>query len=182
MSTFETVVGLDLSLTSTGVASWSRRGVSTGRLKSEGHKGDSWTVRHQRLSDLVGKLSTLIPDPALVVIEAPSYGSVGGSSHDRSGCWWMVYDFLYWQGCAVLPVEPTVLKKFATGTGKADKDAVLAAVVRRYLDIDVTGNDQADAVALLDIGMHLIGKPLADLPALNRSVLDKISLPETTDV
>ncbi|NKY60389.1 hypothetical protein [Nocardia flavorosea] len=178
MTDYPEVVGLDLSLTSTGIAAWDARGdIRTHRIRSKGAKTDTWRQRRARINRLADQVTDSISFDAFVLVEAPAYGSSTGSVWDRAGLWWRVVDTLHDIGCTVLPIEPTVLKRFATGKGNADKDAVLAAVVRRYLDIEVTGNDVADAVALLDIGMHLIGRPLAELPALNRSVLEKLSVP-----
>ena len=117
------------------------------------------------------------------MLEAPSYGSATGSQHDRSGLWWMTYHRIVAStvGVTVLPVAPTVRAKYATGKGNASKDAVLAAAVRRYPDIDITGNDIADAVILMAIGCRLLGKPIDDpMPATHLAALDKIQLPEET--
>lgn len=180
MTQFDMVVGLDLSLTSTGVAIWDGLAgqIQLHRIRSTGTKTDTWSQRHQRITKLAADIDALITSTrTFILIEAPAYGSTTGSVWDRAGAWWKVYSLLEAWGDSILPIEPSVVKKFATGKGNADKDAVLAAVVRRYPDIDVTGNDQADAVALLDIGMHLAGQPLAQLPTVNRSVLDRLSIP-----
>jgi hypothetical protein len=178
---FEQVVGLDLSLTSTGFAC-NRLGdphAYVRTIKSTGHKDDPWTYRLRRLSTLADRILEDIPDRALVVLEAPSYGSQTGAQHDRSGLWWMVYDSLStYGGRVVVPVAPTARAKYATGKGNAGKDAVLAAVVRRYPLIEVEGNDEADAVALMAIGNRLAGKPIDDpMPKLNLEPLGKLSIP-----
>lgn len=180
MTRFDTVVGLDLSLTSTGIA------VSTpglkpwcGVIESAGKKGDPWETRYKRLSNILYRIMPVVPECALVVIEAPSYGSVTGHQHDRSGLWWMIYDLLVGTTRTVVPVEPTIRAKYATGKGNSGKDAVLAAAVRRYPNIDINTNDEADAVILMAIGCRLTGAPIDDpLPAANLAALDKLSLPE----
>jgi crossover junction endodeoxyribonuclease RuvC len=170
-----------MSLTSTGIAVWERitGRVNVHRIRSTGSRADTWDDRLDRLRGIVSDVYDLINVNSLVVVESPAYSSNSGSATDRAGIWWLTYSELHGIGCTIVPVAPTAVKKFATGKGNADKDTVLAAVIRRYPDINVTGNDEADAVALLDIGMHLIGQPLAYLPALNRTVLDKLTLPET---
>jgi len=179
VSQFERVVGLDLSLTSTGIAVNPLDGrIDVQKIKSTGKKTDSWAQRLTRIQDIARRVEFQVGRDALVILEAPSYGSSTGSQHDRSGLWWEVFLRLATSGSTVVPVEPTKVKKFATGKGNADKDKVLAEVVRRYPDIDVDGNDTADAVALLDIGMHLLGQPLTHVPALNRTVLDGITIPD----
>ncbi|MFE3052321.1 hypothetical protein [Nocardia sp. NPDC059239] len=180
MTSYDTVIGLDLSLTATGIA------VSTPGLapwcaviESTGKKRDSWATRYKRLGAIAYRILPVIPESALVVIEAPSYGSVAGSQHDRSGLWWMMYDLLAGTTRTVLPVEPTIRAKYATGKGNAGKDAVLAAAVRRYPHIDINTNDEADAVILMAIGHRIIGAPIDDpMPAANLAALDKLSLLE----
>ncbi|MGV9540894.1 hypothetical protein ACWDSF_06175 [Nocardia beijingensis] len=176
MTRSRAVVGLDLSLTSTGVAVIPpRTRPACGTIGSVGKKGDPWAARYRRLGDLAGRILAVVPEGALVVMEAPSYGSATGSQHDRSGLWWMVFDLLAGTTRTVVPVEPTVRAKYATGKGNASKDAVLAAAVRRYADINITGNDTADAVVLGAIGCRLLGEPIDDpMPAVNLSALAKL--------
>lgn len=180
MTSFDAVVGLDLSLTSTGIAVIAD-GVPPwcGTIESVGTDNDSWTTRHHRLVNISNRILAPIPEGALVVLEAPAYSRNTGKSHDRSGLWWMMYDLLASTTRTVLPVLPNTRAKYATGKGNAGKDAVLAAAVRRYSDIDITGNDTADAVVLMAIGCRLIGQPIDDpMPALNLSALDKLNLAE----
>lgn len=174
------VVGLDLSLTSTGIAV-NGSGVAAwcGTIKSEGKDREPWPDRYRRLADLTYRILAPIPVDALVVLEAPAYSRNTGKAFDRAGLWWMVYDMLAGTTRKVLPVEPTVRAKYATGKGTASKDAVLAAAVRRYPSIEITGNDTADAVVLMAIGRRLLGEPIDDpMPTLNLSALTTLSLPE----
>ncbi len=183
MTHFDIVAGLDLSLTSTGLA---KIGTAPGSvpairtIKSAGSQTDTYTERHDRLFEIRSAVLAELPfDPeTIVVLEGPSYGSTTGSQHDRSGLWWMVYDALRSLGHVVVVVAPTGRAKYATGKGNAGKDAVLAATVRRYSDIAIDGNDIADAVNLMAIGRRLIGQPFDDpMPALNLTAMEKVSLP-----
>ncbi|WP_280454130.1 hypothetical protein [Nocardia brasiliensis] len=180
---FDIVAGLDLSLTSTGLAKIANTpgAVPTvGTITSSGGKDATFPQRYARLCGLADAILDELPfDPdTLVILEAPSYGSTTGSQHDRSGLWWMVYDRLRGLGHVVGTVTPTGRAKYATGKGNAGKDAVLAATVRRFPDIAVDSNDIADAVQLMAIGRRLVGKPIDDpMPALNLTALDKVSIP-----
>lgn len=157
------IIGLDLSLTSTGVANITSGEIPTvSRIKSEGRKCDSWTKRHHRLVKHAGNVLDQIPAGVdLVVIEAPSYGSMTGSQHDRSGFWWMVYESVSRIfHCQILCVPPTTLKKYATGVGNAPKDKMLAETVRSFLVVPVTGNDEADALQLAALGARYLDIPV----------------------
>lgn len=180
------VVGLDLSLTGTGIAvgggGLGLESVVTQKIVSKPHKSDpswknpSWDDRFDRTVLLVNKIANYIPRGSLVVVESPAYGANGGSAHDRSGFWWMVFARLTYMGCTVVPVAPTSLKTYVTGKGNAGKDEVLAAIIRRFPEIAVTGNDIADAVGLMSIGLRLQGNPCDNLPQTHLRALDKIKV------
>jgi crossover junction endodeoxyribonuclease RuvC len=169
------VIGLDLSLTGTGVAIIGHGGVSTGLIKSKGRKGDSLAQRRERLRSIVRDIGQLIPNDSLVVVEQPAYSQTGGSHHDRSGLWWLVVELAIDWGFDVVEVTPGGVKKYATGSGNASKDTVLAAVVKRYLDVDVTDNNVADALTLAAMGARYLGFPLeASLPQINLAAMDAV--------
>ena len=179
------VVGLDLSLTMTGIAcnhdadpmGW------LWRVRSKGTKADTLDERAQRLGNLAHRIigdvtQRLDAVPDLVVVEAPAFAQVSGSHHDRSGLWWLVVEPLCALVCPVVEVPPTTLKKYATGKGNASKDEVLAAIIRRYPMCNPLDNNEADALALMAMGLDHLGEPLADVPAVNRQALDAVHWPQ----
>jgi crossover junction endodeoxyribonuclease RuvC len=178
MISYDHVVGLDLSLTSTGLAVIGPGKPWCATIESKGKDVEPWSVRYHRLCDLASRIIAPIPEGALVVLEAPAYSRNTGKAFDRAGLWWMVYDLLAGSTRTVLPVAPNLRAKYATGKSGASKDTVLAAAVRRYPTIDISGNDTADAVVLAAIGCRLLGKPIDDMPATHLAALDKIQLPE----
>lgn len=168
------VVGIDPSLTSTGIAV-SGNPVRTARIESKGSAEASWPERFDRIRAIADRILREVPEGAIAVIEAPSYGSVGGAAHDRTGLWWFTYRPLVEKGCRIVPVAPSQRSKYATGNGRAAKDHVLAATVKRYPHIDITGNDVADAVVLMALGLRLAGQPIdASMPATHLAALDKL--------
>jgi crossover junction endodeoxyribonuclease RuvC len=152
------VVGLDLSLTGTGVAHIDDGGMHTTLITSKGKLADSLQMRASRLAVIKERIANLIPERALVIIEQPAYSQTGGSHHDRSGLWWLVVDYLAAFN-QVVEVAPGTLKKFATGKGNAGKDEMLAAAIRRYPEAEVTNNNVADAVHLAAMGARYLGHP-----------------------
>jgi len=172
------IVGLDLSLTSTGiaivdVASGELPAWKTFRVESTGHRGDTLAQRRQRLSDLAQAICAHVGNPRLVVLEAPAFSRTVGSQHDRSGLWWLIVDILALDGVPVTEVMPSGRAKYGTGKGNAAKDAVLAAAIRRYPDADIQGNDVADAVILAAMGARHAGFPVEGngLPIPNLSAM-----------
>lgn len=174
------VVGLDLSLTSTGIAYVypSGRGV-TARVTSKGKAGATLDQRYARLQHIASSVTELIRgDLDLVVIEAPAMSRTTGHQHDRSGLWWLVVSWLRGHSIPVAEVAPTARAKYATGRGNAAKDDVLSAVIRRYPHVDVNGNDEADALILAAMGARWLGQPLElglSIPQI--SAMDKVAWP-----
>lgn len=186
------VVGLDLSLTSTGVAvitheSTAERRVRLDRVESKGGTTDTLADRHARLTRLVDIITCWVTcDTELVVVEGPSYGQGRqGGQHDRAGLWWLVmsklYDLadarLYSEPLYVAEVPPALVKRYATGRGNAPKDEVLAAVVRRYPDVPIAGNDQGDALVLAAMGSRHLGYPIDTMPQTHLAAMGKVRWP-----
>jgi Holliday junction resolvasome RuvABC endonuclease subunit len=179
------VHGIDLSLTSTGVAMLTCRGGIftwwTARYESKGKRADTLDQRAARLRQMAASITTTAGSSDLVVIEAPSFGSGvnAGSMHDRSGLWWSVVQRLIRSGAQVVEVPPTCRAKYATGKGNAAKDAVMLAAAKRYPDAGITGNDIADSVILAAMGARRLGVPVeASLPVLNLAGMDGVRWPE----
>ncbi len=174
------VVGIDPSLSSTGIAI-GRTGpdgfdVGVQLVKSLGHFSDSLPMRRARLGLLASQITDVVnaAQPDLVVIESPSLASKFGHAHDRSGLWWLiVYELAGKFG--VVEVPPSNRMKYATGKGQAAKDVVLTCVVRRYPQVPITGNDEADALLLMAMGMRSLGHPIeAPLPQSHRDAMTKV--------
>jgi crossover junction endodeoxyribonuclease RuvC len=157
-------VGLDLSLTSTGVAVATPNGAITDRITSK-------PVPNATHADLV-------------IIEGPSYGSTTPHQHDRAGLWWLVVADLRNLAYQVVEVPPSTRMRYATGRGNANKDDVLSAVIRRYPHVDVNGNDEADALILAAMGARHLGLPLEGkvlagpiLPLTHLAAMDAVHWP-----
>jgi hypothetical protein len=154
------VVGLDLSLASTGIAHMRGLDVVT----------DTITPPKERTGLLrLRWLRTVLADhtatAALVVLEGPAYGmSSGQGYHERAGLHWMLLDALWRRSIPVAIVTPQHAKQYATGKGNAGKDAMILAAARRYASF--TGdNNAADALWLAALGTdHLTG--ISVVPAI----------------
>ena len=183
------IIGVDLSLTSTGVAvidtvDGQLLDITLRTITSKPTKAkDATTSLHDRAVRLDRIERDLFEGPLfghfdLAVIEAPSYGSSNGGKHERSGLWWAVVRRLKDQVGAVAEVPPSSRMKYATGSGQADKDKVLAAVIRRYPHVPVDGNDQADALLLAAMGARHLDQPVEDsLPITHLAAMDKVEWP-----
>lgn len=186
-----TVVGLDLSLTSTGVAVFSARNgagwpvdtVDHQTIRSSGKRADTLIDRHHRLTNLIGEIVALSATADLVVVEGPSIMSKGGSNWDRAGLWWGVVNVLHDGGIPVAVAAPTVVKKFAAGKGNADKAAVAVGIERllRLWHLDCANDNEFDAVALALMGCQRLGFDV-ESRAHQAACLESVEWPETLPV
>ncbi|PWK81691.1 Holliday junction resolvasome RuvABC endonuclease subunit [Lentzea atacamensis] len=183
------VCGLDLSLAKTGVAHIeSATGnvwvLNTYRVTTPPHpKGDTRALR-DRMAYIRSSCSIAAEHCQLVVLEGPSFASVGSSSKDLMGLWWLVYDRLI-RDHRVLVVPPSTLKKWATGKGNAGKQQVGIGVYRAFprevwgLDLERCDDNQVDAVGLAGIGAQVLdlGAPI-ESTKYRTDVVSGLRLPE----
>jgi crossover junction endodeoxyribonuclease RuvC len=180
------VIGIDLSLSSTGVAdSW--RGIRLDAVNTP-PAGDDLAARRRRLvtihRSIWGVISrhSIVPD--LVVIEGPSYGSTNGQNWDRAGLWWLVVDHFHQLGPVPIPVAvvpPAVVKKYATGKGTATKADMRMALYQRA-GLDERDDNKVDAWWLAAMGLDHLGYPPVKMPAANRDALDRVAWPSQSFV
>jgi crossover junction endodeoxyribonuclease RuvC len=158
-----TVVGIDLSLTGTGIAVAAEGAIGVVVEGAKGSDKEPVTVRHRRIMDQQERILMAMPAGHidLVVTEGPAYASKGGKPHDRAGLWWRVIGDFLDRGIEVVVVEPTLLKRFGAGTGNASKLTMIAKAIKRYPDADVVDDNAADALFLLEIGQRLVEGPFA---------------------
>ena len=159
------VVGLDLSLTATGMAAIA---VHTAELSTAVHASPPPAVdtvaghaaRHRQLVDgIVGQV--VAADPALAVIEGLQFSvKMRDSSLTRRGfLWWAVVEELCAAGVPIMEVTPQQIKQFATGCGSASKAEVVAAYAKSWPDAPVGRNieDRADAAHAAALGAAYLG-------------------------
>lgn len=173
------VIGVDLSLSSTGVAggTWALS-IAGGALP---RKGATLLQKWERLKKVRSQLLTYIDDAELVVLEAPSYGSNDPGSHERAALWWFVVGRCIAREIPLATVAPTTLKVYATGGGRAKKEDVVQAVATRRPGLEFKGNDQADALTLAAMGLDALGHPPVPMPQTHRRALASVTWPWTGD-
>jgi crossover junction endodeoxyribonuclease RuvC len=146
------VVGLDLSLTSTGMAVVDK---DLGTYGSE-PAFQVATVKpgkvrgYERLDLIENRVLGAIEGADIVVVEGPSFGSTGSSFHQLGGLWWIITRLVQREH-QMMVASPSVIKKYATGKGNADKDAMMLMTARRFPTFE-GDNNAADALWLACAG------------------------------
>lgn len=176
------VIGLDLSLTCTGIA------------------GEGWTdyirptIRgHERLAHLLDGIGTFIRHADLVVIEGPSYGSkMLPGQHETAGLWWILTHGLWRLGIPYAVASPHSRTIYATGHAfPAPKDqpkekrariakGMVHTFVVEQLGIWCEGAgryDASDAATLAAMGLDWLGHPIVAVPKQQRRALDGVAWP-----
>jgi len=144
-------MGLDLSLTSTGVSV----GGKTFSIKSK--------LRGiQRLVEISEQVieSAKKTNPAIVILEGYSYGSKFSRAHALGELGGAVKVGLHLAGFRIVEVPPKCRAKFATGNGNASKNDVMAFMALNFpgLFAKTCGDDEYDAWVLEQMGYAQIGE------------------------
>lgn len=185
------VIGIDPSLTATGVgvghspeaAAWGEEQQFQVRtLGRSGKNDESLYTRLDRIELLADEIRdvavSLMQWPSLALIETPAYAQSTGKTHDRSGLWWeVVRTFRRELQIPIVEVSIQKVKTYATGKGNSAKDTVLIDVARRYTDVAIANNNEADAFTLVAIGMRLIGHPIDDVPKTHLRAMEGLEIP-----
>jgi Holliday junction resolvasome RuvABC endonuclease subunit len=160
------VLGLDLSITGTGLAHTAEGDACTHLIKTRA-KGDA------RLLEIRKVIQELAPGAELALIEAPTARSassvITGMVHG------IVRAELISLGIPYGTLMPGSLKKYATGRGTGDKVPMAIAALKRA-GREFADDNQCDAWWLWVAANDHLGQPPFALPAVNRESLTKIRM------
>ncbi len=159
------VVGLDLSITATGVAF----GDVAQTWKLPSRLGDA---RLLSIATAVGSIA--VEDVDLVVIEdLPTHAHGAGITGMVHGA---VRVALMKANVPYVLVTPATLKKYATGRGNATKAEMAVALYKRF-GLELADDNQVGAFWLRAAGLDALGFAPVVLPEVQRSVLGKVEWP-----
>jgi crossover junction endodeoxyribonuclease RuvC len=140
-------LGIDQSLTGTGLCVLSAAGkLVSSALVTPDHLRDG-----ARLVFIKKAVASMLSGVEFVAMEGYSYNSVG-HVFELGEIGGVLKVLLVEHEISYIIVPPVLVKKFATGTTHADKDAMLSAAIRRGHDFG-KNDDQADAFFLAHIAL-----------------------------
>lgn len=146
------IVGIDPSLTGTAVCVAGQEPVRFTSQPAEGTWG-----RIHRFSMLAAQAAKEVPNESLIMLEGYSFGSKGRAVTDLAEYGGILRLLLKDTGSAIVEVAPHLLKKFATGKGNSDKEALRAHAAKRWGVIH-DSSDETDAFVLAQIGLCYSGQ------------------------
>lgn len=158
MNAYERVLSLDLA-TTTGWALSASGIIDSGsqnfqrlpptKTRAAQHVGESHAMLYRWLS---GKLSD--DKPTLIVYEGAGYFKSAAAAQLCIGFRGIMLMQAARLGIPMVSYAPKEVKKFWVGNGNADKPMMMAETRRRCPDLDLTDDNESDAIALLHL--HLI--------------------------
>lgn len=162
------VLGLDLSITGTGVAHTTAEGAVCTHLIKTNPK-----ARDRRLILIQDEIRVCAEGAELALIEAPTPRSASSviSGMVQAAARLVLLDM----GIPYGTLMPASLKKFATGKGTGDKIPMALAALKRA-GLEFPDDNQTDAFWLWVAANYQMGNPLYDLPQLNQESLSKIKM------
>lgn len=170
-----TVMGVDPSLTGTGVAILGPI-LNVQVIHTKGHRKDTLAERRARLNFIQLRVSQIARrfEPSLVVVEAPALHSLDGDRLDRDGLWWLLIDELFIGQFPLVVVPPARVKKFWTGHGNATKEDMETTADQMFPAVDHVDDNGADALAMASLGRALMGDPARPLTPEQIALVDSI--------
>ena len=160
------IIGLDLSITATGVATADDR---TFTVRTRAKDGT------HRLNVIQAAIEPVLDGVDLAVIEGPGR-FLGNTGHIIGEVHGAVKALLNANGIQHVAVSPASLKSYATGNRSADKVAMIWAAFERG-GIKFTDDNECDAWWLRHTGLDRCGQALFKLPAVQRAFLNKVDWP-----
>jgi len=160
------IVGIDASLTSTGIA------VSNGfNLRTATESIESKLKGADRLIEIREKIRENIIFAGLVVLEDYAF-SRPNQAHQIGELGGVLRVLIKEMGKKLLTVGTMQLKKFATGKHNASKEEIAVAAYKKW-GIECRTNDETDAAVLVYIGLAYMGNT-DGLTAYQQEVIDAL--------
>lgn len=183
------IIGIDPSLTSTGVAVIDGAAIlhaRTDRIESsppKRAKGDKTRATLPERSARIAAITAAVMEwaplgmTALALIEEPIHGVTGGSVWDRAGLWWSIVTRLQRADVPVVQVNSTTRRIWATGSNSGSKSPV-SVHMSMWPDVDPgVSDDEWDALVFATMGAQHLGWFPAEL-ARHHDQLAKVVWPD----
>lgn len=146
------IVGLDLSLSSTG---YHKLGFENADLES-GAIETGKLGGMERIDFILSRISEIIHEGDFVAIENNAFNAMGSARSKLAELNGIIKFWLWRRKIPYVLVAPTTMKKFILGTGKGEKSVILREVYKAY-KLNAGTDDEADACVLAHIGACLVG-------------------------
>lgn len=160
------VVGLDLSITATGLCHTVDQAACWHLIKPK-------SIKDRRLASIKIEVREYVAGAEFVLVEMlpPNMKGAGITGMVQG----VVRDMLLEEGISYGDIGPSSLKKYATGKGVASKTEMSLAAMKRA-GVELAEDNLCDAWWLWVMANDHLGQPVFDLPKVQRDELRKIEL------
>jgi crossover junction endodeoxyribonuclease RuvC len=176
-----TVIGVDPSLSSTGLVTWRDGRFYTSTVATSPR--DKTEHRHHVIIMRILTMRDPTPGRTLIAMEGritPGEDAVQ-TAMDLAELRGVLNHGIHVAGLPKVDVHPSTLKVYATGNGRASKaDMEVAARGRLGRHLHCANDDEADAAWLVAITLHHYGLPLCALPKKHHAAVVKPPWPPFT--
>lgn len=184
------VVGLDVSLTNTGVAvlgctpqsRWTIHTYTVRTAPKANGGGAPEPLLLERMTHIVHTVMTAAEHADVIGIERPAFAAKGNATATLAGLWWLVYRRLSRLDIPIVIVSASSAKKYATSSGTAAKRDVSRAATRMFPEIDTRSGDEDDALVIAALAADLADLPVPyDRTAYRRTALANVARPDNLE-
>ena len=181
------IIAIDSSLTSSGMCridapvenpfegAVTPPTIDVWRIQSKASADKSAVAMSGRITEIVNAMEPHIRSADVVGLEGLSGGIQGSAAQVLPWLWGRIVDTCVATATPLVIVPPSLRCKYATGKGNAAKSAVMAAAIRKWPQVEITGDDESDALVIGAILARGKGVPIDDFPSANwESVMPKV--------
>lgn len=175
------VLGIDSSLTATGLCrieiddnDHTRYAIEVATVGAPGAKSKTRREYSRRISAVVKPVAAAMEGVDVIMMEELAYGARGASAFVLPWLWGSIIDQVEQRDIPIAFANVSQLKKYATGAGNADKSQVMARMIRAFPSVNITNDNESDAMVLALMAARGWGCPLDHPTQAKAEVMEKI--------
>lgn len=181
------VVGLDVSLANTGVATlgctaddhWTAHTYSIPTAPVAPGGGAPEPLLLGRMNYVVSTVAGACEHADVIAIERPAFAAKGNAVSLISGLWWLAYRRISRLEVPVVIISASSAKRYGTGNGNASKRDMSRAAVRLFPEVETGSGDEDDALILAAMAADMAGLPVPyERTDYRRTALANVARPE----
>lgn len=121
----------------------------------------------RRISQAVVSIDGAMDGVDMIMMEELAYGAKGDTAFVLPWIWGRIIDCAEARDIPIGFANTSQVKKYGAGSGTASKDQVMAAMIRRFPDVNITNDNESDALCLALIACRAMGYPI-DHPTIKK--------------
>lgn len=175
------ILGIDSSLTGTGLCrieiddvDHSRYAIEVHTVRTAGPKTKTRREYSRRITHVVKTVAAAMEGVDVIMMEELAYGAKGATAFVLPWLWGRIIDEAEQRDIPLAFSNIQQLKKYATGSGASDKTQVMARMIRAFPSVNITNDNESDAMVLALMGARGWGYPLDHPTQAKAEVMEKI--------